>query len=145
MRIGPRSRSPYPIALRGHALGVDAIVSRLQRAAGGVRIAGADGTARNQAGTGAQRRPLPYMSRRRSDRRAGKRTERRADGRSSNRGLIGCCAGRLVADRLLRRTLAVLIVPLERLVCLSPAGQGGERWNRRTGRSTSRTGETKSA
>ena len=36
--IGPRPRTgpPYPIALGGHALDVDAIVSRLQRAAGGV-------------------------------------------------------------------------------------------------------------
>src|SRR5689334_10599636 len=113
IRIRPRPRSwpPYPIALGGHALRVDAIVSRLQRAAGGVRIAGADGTAGDQAGAGAQRRPLPYMSRRRSDRRAGKRAARRANGRSSDRGLIGRCPGRLVADRLPRRTLAALIVP----------------------------------
>src|SRR6516165_1047352 len=58
VRIGPRTgrrrRSPYPVALGRHALGVDGIVSRLHGPAGGASIAGADSTAGDQAGAGTE-------------------------------------------------------------------------------------------
>jgi hypothetical protein len=51
----------------------------------------------------------------------------------------------LVPDRLLGRSLAVLIVPPESVVRLPFAGQGGERWNRRTRGGAPRTRKTNCA
>jgi hypothetical protein len=51
----------------------------------------------------------------------------------------------LVPDRLLGRSLAVLIVPPESVVRFPFAGQGGERWNRRTRGGAPRTRKTNCA
>ncbi len=133
-RCVSHQRASDVVTFSGHALGVNNIETRLDRAACRPCLVYADGAPYEEARPCSNRRTSSSsIAGRRPGKSPRRHSKRSADYGAADRGVVRGCARGLPANRRLRCTLAVSVVPLEGRVGFSFGRHRGDHRNCRSG------------